>query len=102
MQNTINALSYIYHKAQKERDVKLIQIYNIVNCFFKKEKTKQLMKFCEITEKVAVHALKMTEYQRKKYRHLHYNLNGHTYYIFDRLSVWNVGILAEKDKYIYE
>lgn len=102
MSKPVNALSWLYKKAQEERDVSLIQIYNLVNKHFKYERTKQLEHFCKITNKVAIHSLKMTEHQRKKHRFQWYNLNGKTYYLFDRLGAWVVGVNPERDVYIYE
>ena len=102
MKKPVNSLNYLYNKAQSEKDVNLIHIYKIVNAHFKYEKIKQLTRFCEISDKIAIHALRMTEHQRKKHRHKHINLNGQTFYLFDRLSAWAVGVIPEKDVYIYD
>ena len=102
MNKPINALNWLYHKANNEKDINLIQIYNIVNRHYKFEKLRQLNRFCEISDKIAIHSVRLTDYQRKKHRTQRFDLNGKSYYLFDRLSAWTVGIIPENEHYIYE
>jgi hypothetical protein len=102
MRKPVNSLQYLYHKAQTEQDVKLLNIYTIVNAHFKYEREKNLTRFLMVTDKVAIHSQKITERHRKKHREKQYQMNGKIYYIFDRLSAWNVGIVTEPEIFIYE
>lgn len=102
MKKPLNSLNWLYHKANNEKDVNLIQIYKMVNTHFKYERLRQLKKFCEITNKIAVHASRLTDYQRKKNRSYQFDMNGKSYYLFDRLAAWQFGIIPEKDIIIYD
>jgi hypothetical protein len=102
MRKPVNSLQYLYHKAQTEQDPKLLSIYTIVNAHFKFDRTKNLEKILELTNKIAIHSGKITDHFKKKHREKQYHVNGKVYYIFDRLSAWNVGIVTEPEIYIYE
>lgn len=94
-------LHYLYHVAQKERNPLLLTIYDMANRFYKTERMTLFEHVLKSGDLVAVHALKMTQHQRSVNRERHVNVNGVTYYLFDRRSVWQFGVVTEPEQYIY-
>jgi hypothetical protein len=97
-----NALDWLYHQAQIKKDINLLQIYSIFRTAFKNESYHLLETYCKATESVAVHSLKISERNRAKFRDNMIRLDGKHFYLFNRLTVWAVGVVSEPDKYIYE